>query len=58
MFVFDTLPGREIVVDERSPDTFHLIGANGCTHAAAADCNATIHFTGGHCVRERNMKSG
>jgi hypothetical protein len=25
MVVFDTLPGREMVVDERSPDTFHLV---------------------------------
>ena len=54
MVVLDTLPGREMVVDERSPDTFHLIGANGCTHPAAADRNATIHFTGSHCVRQRD----
>ena len=41
-------------MDQRSPDTFHLIGADGCTHPAAADRNATFHFTGGHRVRKRN----
>jgi hypothetical protein len=54
MIVLDSLPGREVVVDQTGTNTHNLIGTNGRTDAAAADRHPTLYFAGGNSFRERD----
>src|SRR5208282_6197620 len=44
VIVLDTLSGREMVVDQRSADARHLIGANRCSHSTAADRHPPLYL--------------
>src|SRR5262249_35469997 len=52
MIVLDSLLGREVILDQRGVDSFHLVGADRCTYPAAADGHAPLHFAFGNRVNE------
>jgi len=54
MIVLDSLFGREVIVDQRGADSFHLVSADRCTDPAAADGYAPLHFAGDYRVSERD----
>jgi hypothetical protein len=58
VIVLDSLPRREVVMDETGTNTHNLVGTNGRTDAAAADRHPALHFAGGHRSGERDDKIG
>ena len=44
MIVLDSLPGREMVMDQRRADPAHLVCAYRSAHAAAADRDSTLYL--------------
>jgi hypothetical protein len=56
MIVFDTLPGREMIVDQRSADAGNLVGTDRRTYPAAANCHGTIDLPRRHSLTERDNK--
>src|SRR5271166_5142870 len=56
VIVLDPLPGREMIVDQRGANARNLVGTHRCTHAAAADCHATLDPTRRHSPAERGHK--
>src|SRR5260221_595509 len=58
MIILDTLPGREMVVDQSGTNTLNLVGANRCADTTAANRNATIHFPRNHGLTERDNEVG
>jgi hypothetical protein len=54
MIVLDSLSGREVIVNQRGPHPFHLIGADRSTYPATADRDAPLHFACDHCLRKRH----
>jgi hypothetical protein len=53
----DALPGGKVIVDQGGANAGHLVGADGGTHAAAADSRPEIdHFvTGGAELSEQAL---
>jgi len=43
MIVLDSLPGREVIMDQGGADSLYLIGADCCAYPATADGDATLH---------------
>jgi hypothetical protein len=58
VIVLDTLPGRVMVVDQSGADAWNLVGANGGTHAAAADRYAAFHFASANSQTEWDDEVG
>ena len=54
VIVLDTLPGREMVVDQAGPDALDFVGTHRRANAAAADREAAIHFLRYHRSGEWN----
>ena len=54
--VLDSLPGREMIVNQRSTDARNLVGTYRCPDAAAADSDATFDFPRRYSVAERDDK--
>src|SRR5262249_60781440 len=58
VIVFDSLSGREMIVDQRSPDTCDLVGAHRRANTAAADRHATFNPPGRDGLSEGYYKIG
>src|SRR6266436_4505124 len=56
MIVLDSLPGREMIVDQRGADAGNLVGTDRRTYAAAANCHAAIDPPCRHSLTERDNK--
>ena len=56
VIILDPLPGREMIVDQRSADAWNLVGADRRPDAAAADRDAAIDCTRCHSMAERDNK--
>ena len=52
--VLDTLPGREVVVDETSADARNFVGTSRRAHAATRDRDAAFYLRAGYCPSQRN----
>src|SRR5437764_9233267 len=54
VIVLDTLPGREVVVDQRRVNAPNFICAHRRAYAAATDRNSTLHLQRGYgqCQRD------
>jgi hypothetical protein len=51
VIILDSLPGREVVEDQTGSHALNLVGADGRTHAAAANSYSAIHLTRRHRLR-------
>src|SRR5882757_4985489 len=56
VIVFDALPGREMIVDQRGADAGNLVGTDRRPYAAAANCHPAIDLPRRHSPTERNNK--
>jgi hypothetical protein len=54
VIVFNPLPGREVIVDQRGADTWNLVSANRSPNAAAANGDTTRHLAGRHRLGQRS----
>jgi len=52
--VFNPLPGREVIVDQRGAAAWNLVSANGSPHAAAANGNTTRYLAERHGLGQRS----
>src|SRR5258705_8022732 len=56
VIILDPLPGREMIVDQRSADAWNLIGADRRPDAAAADRDAAIDLSRRYRLADRDHK--
>src|SRR5262245_16606090 len=54
MIVLDSLPGREVIVDQCGTDSLYLVGANCCANPATADSNPPLDPACGNCLAKRD----
>ena len=58
VIVFHALPGREVIVDQRRPNTPDFIGADRGSHTAAANGEAALNLPRDNRLGERHDKIG
>ena len=58
MIVFDTLPSREVVMDQCRADARYFVRANRRANSAAADCYAAICRACGNRFAKRDDEIG
>jgi hypothetical protein len=54
VIVFDTLFGREVVMDQRCANTVNLIRAHRRANPAATDSDSALHLSGGYGLGQRD----
>jgi hypothetical protein len=58
LIILDTLPRREVIVDQPGADAGYFVGTDGSAHAAPADCHATLDLPRGNGSSERDDEVG
>src|SRR6476660_2010615 len=58
VIVLDTLPGRKVVVNQRSARAWNFVRADRCANAASADGEPAFHLAGYHSPCQRDNEIG
>src|SRR5499426_3243141 len=58
MIIFDTLTGREMIVDEPGANARHFVGTYRRADSTAANSQTSIHLAGRDGLRERHYEVG
>jgi hypothetical protein len=48
VIVLDTLPSREVIIDQSSANSRNFVGTDGSTHTASTNRNPALYRTGRH----------
>src|SRR5262245_51195078 len=58
VIILNALPRRKVIEDEACSYSMNFVGADGCTHTAAANRDAAIYFTRGNRLAKGDHKIG